>query len=76
MTGPDITVLRSHWTATVPKVGTWLVKNTGRHTMTVSGWGKDVRLRPGDVAACRWGHPPRVIRGCRGRTKIRKVTRA
>jgi len=44
--------------------------------MTVGGWGKDgkdVRLRPGDVAVCRWGHAPRVIRGHRGRTKIRKV---
>ena len=73
MTSPDITVLRSERTATVPKVGTWLVKNTGQHAMTVGGWGKDVRLRPGDVVVCRWGHPPRVIRGRRGRTKIRKA---
>ena len=73
MITPDITVLRSQRSATVPQVGTWLVKNTGRHTMTVSGWGKDVRLRPGDVAVCRWGHAPRVIHARRGRTKIRKV---
>ena len=85
MTSPDITVLRSERTATVPQVGTWSIRNIGPENLIVAYRDMMATIKAGESVVCRpvlfaskrmmrlisWH-----IQGSRrkkGRTKIRKV---